>query len=110
MSDPLPEPSAPATTARDRAGLVGFGCLALLAGGGGLGGAALLLLGIGGYARAATSPLARAEDAPGLLDALERAVVLCGAGALLLLIGIVAAVVLLKELGDDAARARRGPA
>ncbi|MCO5168323.1 MAG: hypothetical protein M9894_18440 [Planctomycetes bacterium] len=108
MTDPTPEPR-PQVTARDRVGLAGFACLGVVAAVGGLGGAVLAFLGVGAYARAATAPLTRAEDAAPLLGTLERAVVLCGAGALLLLVGVVAAVVLVKELSDDANRAHRGP-
>jgi hypothetical protein len=101
-------PGDAARAARDRVGLFGFGCLAALVGAGGLAGLGLLLAGVGVYATAATRPLARVAEAKGLAEALERAVVLCGFGALLLLVAVIAAVVLLKELGDDAARARRG--
>lgn len=93
----------------DRVGLAGYGCLVTLALAGGLGGAGLLLAGIGTYARSVGRKLADVGEAHELAGTLERAVVLCGFGALALLVGVVATVVLLKELGDDAARAERGP-
>jgi len=95
--------------AKDRVGLAGYGCLATLSAGGGLVGVGLIVLGIGAYVGAAEQRLARAEEAPAFADALERAVVLCGFGSLGILVAVVAAVVLLKELSDDAARATRGP-
>jgi hypothetical protein len=94
---------------KDRVGLAGYGCLAALTAGGGLVGAGLIVLGIGAYVGAAGQRLDRADEAPAFADALERAVVLCGFGSLGLLVAVIAAVVLLKELGDDAARAARGP-
>lgn len=90
-------------------GLAGYGCLATLSAGGGLVGAGLIVLGIGAYVGAAGQKLARADEAAAFADALERAVILCGFGALAVLIAVIAAIVLLKELGDDAARAARGP-
>lgn len=94
---------------KDRVGLAGYGCLATLSAGGGLAGVGLIVLGIGAYVGAAEQRLARAEEAPAFADALERAVILCGFGTLGLLVAVIAAVVLLKELSDDAARATRGP-
>jgi hypothetical protein len=93
----------------DRVGLAGYGCLVTLSAAGGLGGGALIVLGIGAYVGAANQKLARAEEAPAFADALERSVVLCGFGALGILVAVIAAIVLLKELSDDAARAARGP-
>lgn len=93
----------------DRAGLAGYGCLLTLSVAGLLGGVGLFLFGLGVYLTAAGQNLSKIEQAHALTEALERAVVLCGFGALSLLIGVVATVVLLKELGDDADRARRGP-
>ncbi len=107
VSDTTRDPSG--TIRSDRVGLAGYGCLVALSLGGGLGGAGLLLAGIGTYATSAGRTLAAAHEAPEFARSLERAVVLCGFGALAVLIGVVAAVVLLKELGDDAARAARGP-
>lgn len=93
----------------DRVGLAGYGCLATLSAGGGLVGAGLIVSGIGAYVGAASQKLARGEEAAAFADALERSVVLCGFGALAMLVAVVAAIVLLKELSDDAARAARGP-
>lgn len=90
-------------------GLAGYGCLATLSAGSGLAGVSLIVLGIGAYVGAAGQRLDSAAEAPALADALERAVILCGFGSLGLLVAVVAAVVLLKELSDDAARAARGP-
>ncbi len=105
----LPGSIHSAAARADRVGLVGYGCLVALALGGGLGGAGLLLAGIGAYAGSAGRKLADLAEAHELAGTLERAVILCGFGALALLVGVVATVVLLKELGDDAARASRGP-
>lgn len=94
---------------RDGTGLAGYGCLGTLSVAGLLGGLGLFLAGLGRYLTAADSTLSKVEQAHAFTEALEGAVVLCGFGALALLIGVVATVVLLKELGDDAERARRGP-
>ena len=48
-------------------------------------------------------------DAHALIDSLEGAAAAVGFGSLLLLLGIVAGVVLLKELADEASRRERGP-
>lgn len=109
ISRPDADPADAAARRADRVGLWGYGCLVALVAGGGLGGAGLLLAGIGTYARTAGQTLAGLEEAPAFTRTLERSVVLCGFGALALLVAVVAAVVLLKELGDDAARAGRGP-
>lgn len=97
------------TRVSDRAGLAGYGCLVVLALAGGLGGLGLLIAGVGVYVGAAGTNLSKVEEAHAFTEVLERAVVLCGFGALALLVGIVASVVLLKELSDDASRAARGP-
>lgn len=102
-------PGPPRSVRRDRLGLAGYGCLAALALVGGLGGGGLLLAGVGLYVGATGRRLESVREASELAGTLERAVALCGFGALLLLVGVVAVVVLLKELGDDAARAERGP-
>jgi hypothetical protein len=94
---------------RDGTGLRGYACLGLLAGLGWLGGLGLLFAALAAYMRAADQSVARIDEAYDLTNALEKAVVLCGFGALALLVGVVATVVLIKELGDDAARASRGP-
>jgi hypothetical protein len=87
----------------------GYACLGLIAATGWLGGLALVMAGLAVYMRAASLRVERMDDARDLTAALEQAVALCGFAALALLVGIVASVVLVKELGDDAARAERGP-
>ena len=93
----------------DRVGLAGFGCLVALALAGLLGGLGLLVAGAGVFIGAAGDRVSKVEQAYALTGTLERSVILCGFGALALLVGIVASVVLMKELGDDASRAARGP-
>ena len=92
----------------DAVGLAGYGCLITLALAGGLGGTALLMLGIGRVVGAGRMPVQSGAEARELSLSLEWAVALCGFGALALLIGAVAGVVLLKELSDDASRRERG--
>jgi hypothetical protein len=75
----------------------------------GVGGLWLLVLGIGRVVAGSGAELKHAGDAHALADSLEVAVAYAGAGALLLLVALVALVVLLKELSDDAARRARGP-
>jgi len=96
-------------TRSDRFGLAGYGCLVGLLAGGLLGGAALVFLGVAGIVRGSGSELASAREAWQLQVELETALVLVAAGCLGLLVGVVAGVVLLKELGDEAARRERGP-
>ncbi len=93
----------------DRVGLAGYGCLVALLLGPGVGGLWLLVLGIGRVVAGSGAEMKHAGDAHALADSLEVAVAYAGAGALLLLVALVALVVLLKELSDDAARRARGP-
>lgn len=93
----------------DRLGLLGYGCLGATTLSAGLGGGLLLLLGIGRVASGGQATLRHIEDAHALNQSLEGAVAMSGLGALLLLIAAVALVVLLREMGDDAARRARGP-
>ena len=96
------------TTRSDRVGLAGYGCLValLLAGGGG--GCALMLAGIGAFIGASGTEVEDTADAAGFLESLEGSVVLCGSATLALLVAVIALVILLKELGDDMAKRRRG--
>ena len=94
----------------DIVGLAGYGCLSVLLLSGLGGGLGLIVMGIGAYLRAGAIDVEDTVEAHRLLDGLEGAVVLCGAGTLALLVGLVALVVLLKELGDDSRRASRGAA
>lgn len=103
MDATLPE------TRADRLGAAGYGCLVLTSLGAGLGGGLLLLLGIGRVAAGGQATLRHAEDAHALSESLEGAMGMAGLGALLLLVAAVAFVVLLREMGDDAARRARGP-
>jgi hypothetical protein len=113
MSD-APPPSTPDDAAlsidarRDRVGLAGYGCLVAASVACGLGGVASGFLGLAALVRGSQGTLRHAEDAHALGLSLERAVGLVGLGALLVLIAIVCAVVLVKELGDDSARRERG--
>ena len=93
----------------DRAGLAGYGCLVGLLAGGLGGGCLLVFMGIATLMRARTEDLGSTDEAWALVDSLEGAVALCGAGALALLIGIVSGVVLLKEMADETERHHRGP-
>jgi hypothetical protein len=92
----------------DVTGLKGYGCLISLVLAGFIGGTLLVFLGVSALMDART-PLGSVDDAAQLVTSLEGAVALSGFGALALLIGFVSAVVLLKELSDDAARRVRGP-
>ena len=103
-----------APTARDdehdMLGLKGYGCLLTLVVSGLCGGGLLLVLGVGRVVGAGQGPAPEGgAEAQALVGSLETAVAMCGAGALALLVATVAGVVLLKELGDDAARRQRGP-
>lgn len=99
----------PVRTGREGAGLVGLGCLAgLLAVGAGGGGAALFL-GVSRIVRGSLTPLESVREAHALAISLETAVVLCAVGALGVLLGGVALVLILKELSDQSARRQRGP-
>lgn len=112
MTPPSPEPDAeppPAPARGARGGLAGYGCLLIGATGGLLGGGYLAFLAVSRIVAGARAELAHGADAAALTLSLEGAVIAAGFGALLLLIGFVCGVVLLKELADDAARARRGP-
>lgn len=93
---------------RDGLGALGYGCLATLLLGGGAGGLAAGFLGVAAVVRGARADVDSAAEARALFAGLEGALALCALGALLLLIACIAGVVLLKELGDDTARARRG--
>lgn len=93
----------------DRVGLAGYGCLVALLLGPGVGGLWLVVLGVGRVVAGSGAELKHAGDAHELANSLEVAVAYAGAGALLVLIALVALVVLLKELSDDAARRARGP-
>lgn len=97
------------TRRADTTGGAGYGCLATLALAGALGGAAATFLGIARFVRARDARLESGADAALFLGGLEGAVMLVAAGALAFLVGAAAAVVLLKELGDDAAARERGP-
>ena len=95
-------------TSADQAGIAGYGCLTALVLAGFVGGSSLIFFGVSALMAARGETLESARDAGALVDSLEGAVAISGAGALGLLIGFVSAVVLLKELSDDAARRQRG--
>lgn len=94
---------------REGLGLAGFGCLAALLLAGALGGTAAAFLGVARIVRGSEVELESARDAHALALSLEGAVALCGVGSLGILVAVVAAILLLKELGDASARRRRGP-
>lgn len=65
-------------------------------------------LGLAAFFNAQGTALEEAEQAPAFLSTLEAAVAWCGLGSLGLLIAFGALVVLLRELGEESARRRRG--
>lgn len=65
-------------------------------------------LGLASFFRAQGTALEEAGEAPAFLSTLEGAVAWCGLGSLGLLIAFGSVVILLKELGDESARRRRG--
>ena len=93
----------------DLLGLGGYGCLMTLSLAGFIGGSGLVFLGVSALLKASREQLRSGEDAYALVGSLEGAVALVGFGALALLVGCVASVVLLKELGDESSRRERGP-
>ena len=90
-------------------GLGGYGCLVTLALAGFIGGSGLVFLGVSAVVKASGGELHSGADANAFVNSLEVAVALVGFGALGLLVGSVASVVLLKELGDESDRRVRGP-
>lgn len=65
-------------------------------------------LGLAAFFQAQRTALEEAEQAPAFLSTLEAAVAWCGVGSLGLLIAFGSLVVLLRELGEESARRRRG--
>ena len=68
-----------------------------------------MFLGVTTLIKGGREPLESTTAAVELLSSLEGALAISAAGAVLLLIGLVASVVLLKALSDDTARRQRGP-
>jgi hypothetical protein len=93
----------------ERKGLLGYATLVALVVSG-LGGALVLGgLGLRAYFAASGMPVTSGRDGRALLETLEGALVLWSFGVLALIVAVTAFVVLMKELSDDVARARRGP-
>ena len=91
-----------------RAGMAGYGCLMTLLLGAFCGGCLLMFLGVSSFMAAQRQAPRTMGDAQDFLGTLEGSLVLCALGALAFLVAVTSGVVLLKELGDDAARQRRG--
>ncbi|RMG14359.1 MAG: hypothetical protein D6731_10500 [Planctomycetota bacterium] len=94
---------------RDSQSLAAYGCLGALCAAGAAAGVGCVLHGVGTVARASGGRPRDASEARALLDSLEGAVLVVGVGTLCLLVAFVAAVLLLQELVEQAARRRRGP-
>lgn len=107
------EPEAPPVTdaqhEADKAGAAGYSCLVAVAAGGFVGAAGLGLLALRAFFLARVAPVEQPGGPLSFLQGLEAAVALTGTAAVLAVVGTVAAVVLLKEMGDEEAARRRGP-
>lgn len=90
-------------------GLAGYGCLVVLMLGGFLGGSGLVFLSVSRFMSAADTDLSGGADTEGFLDTLEGSVAAAGFGAVVLLVGVGATIVLLKEMADESSRRARGP-
>jgi len=96
-------------TSQDAVGASGYGCLVALAGGALLGAGAAGMLALRAFFAARAAPLRGPGASTAYLASLEWAVALSGAAAVLAVVGAAAAVVLVKELGDEARSRERGP-